>query len=211
MGIADVARVGRAVAGLGILRIDGEADPRQVPLEQSGHRGVRLERIVDRRVDGDLDAAPRGRRRALGRRLEAAPDLLEVPLVQRPQVEVRGGVLRDDVRLLAADGDDTVHARVGAEMLAHGVERVEEPHTAVREAGAMRTTIEIKPEHRAKLLELAARRGAKGFSELVDEARGGVARGDDPGHAGGRLPRRGEAPLRRRGLLRPRAAGRAPG
>jgi metal-responsive CopG/Arc/MetJ family transcriptional regulator len=34
----------------------------------------------------------------------------------------------------------------------------------------MRTTIEIKPEHRAKLLELAARRGAKGFSELVAEA-----------------------------------------
>ena len=34
----------------------------------------------------------------------------------------------------------------------------------------MRTTIEIKPEHRAKLLELAARRGAKGFSALVGEA-----------------------------------------
>jgi len=27
----------------------------------------------------------------------------------------------------------------------------------------MRTTIEIKPEHRAKLLELAAHRGQKGF------------------------------------------------
>jgi Arc/MetJ family transcription regulator len=34
----------------------------------------------------------------------------------------------------------------------------------------MRTTIEITPEHRAKLLELAARRGAKGFSQLVGEA-----------------------------------------
>ena len=34
----------------------------------------------------------------------------------------------------------------------------------------MRTTIEIKPEHRAKLLELAARRGEKGFSSLVAEA-----------------------------------------
>jgi hypothetical protein len=34
----------------------------------------------------------------------------------------------------------------------------------------MRTTIEITPEHRAKLLELAARRGAKGFSQLVAEA-----------------------------------------
>jgi hypothetical protein len=28
----------------------------------------------------------------------------------------------------------------------------------------------MKPEHRAKLLELAARRGAKGFSDLVAEA-----------------------------------------
>jgi hypothetical protein len=34
----------------------------------------------------------------------------------------------------------------------------------------MRTTIEMKLEHRAKLLELAAHRGAKGFSELVSEA-----------------------------------------
>lgn len=34
----------------------------------------------------------------------------------------------------------------------------------------MRTTIEIKPEHRAKLLELAAHRGQKGFSQLVAEA-----------------------------------------
>ena len=34
----------------------------------------------------------------------------------------------------------------------------------------MRTTIEISPAHRAKLLELAARRGAKGFSQLVGEA-----------------------------------------
>jgi predicted transcriptional regulator len=34
----------------------------------------------------------------------------------------------------------------------------------------MRTTIELKDEHRAKLLELAARRGEKGFSDLVSEA-----------------------------------------
>ncbi len=34
----------------------------------------------------------------------------------------------------------------------------------------MRTTIEMKPEHRAKLLELAAHRGAKGFSQFVSEA-----------------------------------------
>ncbi len=34
----------------------------------------------------------------------------------------------------------------------------------------MRTTIEINPEHRARLLELAARRGHKGFSKIVEEA-----------------------------------------
>ena len=34
----------------------------------------------------------------------------------------------------------------------------------------MRTTIEIRPEHRAKLLELAAHRGQKGFSQLIAEA-----------------------------------------
>jgi predicted transcriptional regulator len=34
----------------------------------------------------------------------------------------------------------------------------------------MRTTIEIKPEHRARLVELAARRGHKGFSQLIEEA-----------------------------------------
>ncbi len=35
---------------------------------------------------------------------------------------------------------------------------------------AMRTTIEMKPEHRARLLELAARRGEKGFSSIIAEA-----------------------------------------
>jgi predicted CopG family antitoxin len=34
----------------------------------------------------------------------------------------------------------------------------------------MRTTIEIRDEHRAKLLELAARRGEKGFSDVLAEA-----------------------------------------
>jgi hypothetical protein len=34
----------------------------------------------------------------------------------------------------------------------------------------MRTTIEIRDEHRAELLDLAARRGEKGFSSLVGEA-----------------------------------------
>ena len=34
----------------------------------------------------------------------------------------------------------------------------------------MRTTVEISDEIRAKLLELAARRGERGFSSLVEEA-----------------------------------------
>jgi predicted transcriptional regulator len=34
----------------------------------------------------------------------------------------------------------------------------------------MRTTLEIRDEHRARLLELAALRGEKGFSRLVEEA-----------------------------------------
>jgi predicted transcriptional regulator len=34
----------------------------------------------------------------------------------------------------------------------------------------MRTTIEITDEQRARLLELAARRGEKGFSRIVQEA-----------------------------------------
>jgi hypothetical protein len=34
----------------------------------------------------------------------------------------------------------------------------------------MRTTVEIADEHRARLLELAARRREKGFSRIVSEA-----------------------------------------
>ena len=34
----------------------------------------------------------------------------------------------------------------------------------------MRTTIEMKPEHRARILELAANRGEKGFSAVIAEA-----------------------------------------
>jgi hypothetical protein len=43
-------------------------------------------------------------------------------------------------------------------------------YNGLEEEEHVRTTIEMRPEHRAKLLELAARRGAKGFSELVSEA-----------------------------------------
>ena len=42
----------------------------------------------------------------------------------------------------------------------------------------MRTTIEIKAAHRAKLLELAARRGEKGFSSVIAEALDAYFRGN---------------------------------
>jgi hypothetical protein len=45
----------------------------------------------------------------------------------------------------------------------------------------MRTTIEIKPAHRAKLLELAARRGEKGFSSVIAEALESYFRGNGNG------------------------------
>ena len=42
----------------------------------------------------------------------------------------------------------------------------------------MRTTIEITPTHRAKLVELAARRGEKGFSSVIGEALDAYFRGN---------------------------------
>jgi hypothetical protein len=42
----------------------------------------------------------------------------------------------------------------------------------------MRTTVEIKPEHRSALLALAARRGHKGFSIVLEEAIENYLRGD---------------------------------
>jgi hypothetical protein len=43
-------------------------------------------------------------------------------------------------------------------------------HVILRVEERMRTTIELRDEHRAKLLEIAARRGEKGFSTIVAEA-----------------------------------------
>jgi hypothetical protein len=43
-------------------------------------------------------------------------------------------------------------------------------HVHACDNDAMRTTIEMKPEHRARVLELAATRGEKGFSAVVEEA-----------------------------------------
>jgi predicted transcriptional regulator len=43
-------------------------------------------------------------------------------------------------------------------------------HMHVHQDAGMRTTIELPDEQRAKLLELAAKRGEKGFSGLIQEA-----------------------------------------
>ena len=43
-------------------------------------------------------------------------------------------------------------------------------HMHVRNSRPMRTTVELSDPHRAKLLELAAERGEKGFSRIVQEA-----------------------------------------
>jgi predicted transcriptional regulator len=54
----------------------------------------------------------------------------------------------------------------------------------------MRTTIELKDEHRAKLLEIAARRREKGFSNIIAEAVEAYLRGVES-----------DAPLREEALL----------
>lgn len=72
----------------------------------------------------------------------------------------------------------------------------------------MRTTIEISEEHRAQLLKLAARRGEKGFSNLVQEALDGYleaqSRADDKRRRA--LLLRGALDEREAGRLRARAA-----
>lgn len=43
-------------------------------------------------------------------------------------------------------------------------------HVHASQIRAMRTTVELPDEIRAKLLEMAARRGERGFSGIVEEA-----------------------------------------
>jgi hypothetical protein len=131
-GLAHVAGVRRSVARLAVVGVDGEPDPLQVLPEQVEDGEVRLERVVDDRVEGHLDPAARGGRRPLGRGLEAAPQLLEIALVEGAEVELGRRVFRDDVRLLAADRDDAVNAGVGPDLLAQGVEGVEQADDRVQ-------------------------------------------------------------------------------
>jgi hypothetical protein len=66
----------------------------------------------------------------------------------------------------------------------------------------MRTTIEVKPEHRSRLLAMAAKRGEKGFSGVIREALEAYL------GAEAERQRRREKALRLRGALRPREADR---
>lgn len=66
----------------------------------------------------------------------------------------------------------------------------------------MRTTIELKDEFRAKLLEMAARRGEKGFSTIIDEALELYLRAAEAGEG------RRRAALALRGTLGAREVGR---
>jgi hypothetical protein len=43
----------------------------------------------------------------------------------------------------------------------------------------MRTTVEMKPEHRSALLAMAAKRGEKGFSSVLEEAIDRFLAGED--------------------------------
>jgi predicted transcriptional regulator len=66
----------------------------------------------------------------------------------------------------------------------------------------MRTTIELKDESRAKLLAMAARRGEKGFSTIIDEAVDLYLRAQEAGET------RRRTALTLRGTLGAREAGR---
>jgi len=63
---------------------------------------------------------------------------------------------------------DAFHNALGQFVAAEG--RLLDVHVHACDNASMRTTIEMKPEHRARILELAANRGEKGFSTVVAEA-----------------------------------------
>ena len=93
-------------------------------------------------------------------------------------------------------------------------------HVHVLRLTRMRTPIELKDERRARLLELTARRGEKGFSSLIAEAVDAHLRRIDESEdartrarreagllveRGGRAPA-GEAPAQRSALFGPETA-----
>src|SRR5215470_16235660 len=113
-GLAHVAAVGGAVAGLGVFRVFREADASEVRFEQPGHRLVGPERLVNGGLRGDSDAAAGRGAGALGGGLESAQQLVAVVTVERAKVEVGSRVLRNDVRLLTTLDDDAVDSRIRA-------------------------------------------------------------------------------------------------
>lgn len=66
--------------------------------------------------------------------------------------------------------------------------------------GVMRTTVEISPEHRSALLAIAARRGEKGFSSVLEDAIEQYLAGEDERR------RRREELLKLAGSLSPKEA-----
>jgi len=70
---------------------------------------------------------------------------------------------------------------------------------------SMRTTVEMKPEHRSALISVASRRGQKGFSAVLSEAIEHYLRGEEEREKrrrtllslGGTLPANEAARLRR--------------
>jgi hypothetical protein len=68
----------------------------------------------------------------------------------------------------------------------------------------MRTTIEMSDGHRAALLRLAAQRGEKGFSRLVEEAIDAYLAGRGEADRAGALRVKGMLPAREAEALRQR-------
>jgi hypothetical protein len=71
------------------------------------------------------------------------------------------------MHVILVDGRPT--GRIAAEP-SSGQRNLDDGGRQKEETVTVRTTVEIKDEHRAQLLELAARRGKKGFSDLIEEA-----------------------------------------
>src|SRR5206468_6856086 len=98
--------------------------------------GVGSQRLVHGGIGRDLHAASGGGGGAVRGGAEAPEQLVAVGDGRSAQVELRARVFRDDVGLLAALGDDAVDACLGTDLLAHGVQRVEERDHGVQRVDA---------------------------------------------------------------------------
>ena len=126
--VADVADVGRAGAGPGVIERVVRLEPlrAQVGLAEPRERR-RREKIVQRRVRlRDSQRRARHQRRALCDVLDLLNDFVEIGALLGAHKEFRGGRFRDDVRRRAAVRDDAVHADVGTDVLAQRVDAGEQ-------------------------------------------------------------------------------------